>query len=120
MLDAPARPVGPILEGHAQTREAVADLVGQPEILLLAQPGTELDQETEQGGGQDVLGVRTSIHLAAEQAEDPAELLERDHAGAILVEPARPRVARLRLGLMGEPIERVDDLEELAERTAGV
>ena len=46
LRSAPARAVGPVLQGHAQLGEPVANFIGQPEVLLLAKPGAEVDQET--------------------------------------------------------------------------
>src|SRR5262249_12832714 len=92
----------------------------QGEVLLLAEPGAEIDEQAEQVGGQGVPGVASGLRLAGEQPQDPAQLPEYDHPGAILVEPAGPLAARLHLGLVGEAVERVDDLEELAERPSRI
>ena len=50
----------------------------------------------------------------------PAELAEHDHAGAVFLQPVGPRPARLEAGLVGEAVQGVRDLEQLAERAAGI
>src|SRR3954452_14256918 len=70
-LDPPGGAVGPVFEDDAQRAQPVPDLVGELEVLLLAELGTQRHQQVEQGGGQAILGVglrpREGI---AEESED--------------------------------------------------
>ena len=61
------------------------------------------------------LGLRGGL---AEEAEDLGQLLEDDHPGAVLVEP--PVARSLERQGVGEAVQGVDQLEQLAERAAGV
>ena len=45
-LDSPARAVGAVFQGHPELRKPLADLVGQREVLFLAQPSAQVDQQS--------------------------------------------------------------------------
>src|SRR3954454_17405362 len=53
-FDPPARAIGPVLQGHAQAGEPVANLVGEGEVLFFAESGAEVDQELQERARQRV------------------------------------------------------------------
>ena len=112
-LDPPARAVGAVLQNHPERGQAIADLVGQCELLLLAEPGAELEQELEKRGGQAVARELGPGRRLAEKSQKLAELAEHRDCRKIFRRWAggHPR---------GHSVDGVDDLEELSESPSGV
>ena len=101
-------------------RQALANLIGQREVLLFAGVGAQVEHKLHDIIQELVVLAGANLFFAAEDSEDIAQFLENDHAAAKIAALGRGDAGFLEVIGVGEAIERRQQLVQATDGAAGV